>query len=46
MTKEMPILPKYRRLKVIEDRYIASSGILCQEVYHNVAIIWVPTLMN
>lgn len=39
LIKEMPRLPKYRRLKLLEDRYVASSGILSKEVYHNVAKI-------
>jgi hypothetical protein len=39
LIKEMPRLPKYRRLKLLEDRYVASSGILSKDVYHNVAKI-------
>jgi hypothetical protein len=39
LIKEMRRLPKYRRLKLLEDRYVASSGILSKEVYHNAAII-------
>jgi len=39
LIKEMRRQPKYRRLKLLEDRYVASSGILSKEVYHNVAII-------
>jgi hypothetical protein len=39
LIKEMRRLPKYRRLKLLEDRYVASSGILSKEVYHNIAII-------
>jgi hypothetical protein len=37
--KEMRRLPKYRGLKLLEDRYVASSGILSNDVYHNVAKI-------
>lgn len=39
LLKETPRLPKYRRLKLLEDRYVASSGILSKNVYHNVAKI-------
>jgi hypothetical protein len=39
MIKEIPLLPKYRMLKILKDRYVASSGVLRQEVYHNVAVI-------
>jgi hypothetical protein len=39
LIKETPRLPKYRRLKLLEDRYVASSGILSKDVYHNVAKI-------
>jgi hypothetical protein len=39
LIKEIRRPPKYRRLKILEDRYVASSGILSKEVYHNVAII-------
>lgn len=39
LIKEIRRLPKYRRLKILEDRYVASSGILSKEVYHNVAKI-------
>lgn len=39
LIKEMRRLPKYRRLKLLEDRYIAASGILSNDVYHSVAII-------
>ena len=37
--KEMRLLPTYRFLKLLEDRYVASSGILSNDVYHNVAKI-------
>ncbi|UCH96433.1 MAG: hypothetical protein JSV88_06170 [Candidatus Aminicenantes bacterium] len=37
--KEMRLLPKYRFLKLLEDRYVAKSGILSNDVYHNVAKI-------
>jgi hypothetical protein len=39
LIKEMRRSPKYRRLKILEDRYVASSGILSKDVYHNVAKI-------
>jgi len=39
LIKEMRRLPKYRRLKLLEDRYVAASGILSKEVYHSVAMI-------
>ena len=39
LIKEIRRQPKYRRLKILEDRYVASSGILSKEVYHNIAII-------
>jgi hypothetical protein len=39
LIKEIRRLPKYRRLKILEDRFVASSGILSKEVYHNIAII-------
>ena len=37
--KEMRLLPTYRFLKPLEDRYVANSGILSKDVYHNVAKI-------
>lgn len=39
LIKEIPRLPKNWGLKVLENRYIASSGILSNKVYHNVAKI-------
>lgn len=39
LIKEMRRLPKYRSLKLVEDRYVAASGILSNEVYHSIAII-------
>jgi hypothetical protein len=39
LIKEIRRLPKYRRLKLLEDRYVASSGILSKDVYHNAAKI-------
>lgn len=39
LIKEMRRLPQYRNLKILGDRYVASSGILSKEVYHNIAII-------
>lgn len=39
LIKETPLLPKYRRLKLLEDRYVASSGIVSNGVYHNITII-------
>jgi len=37
--KEMRLLPTYRFLEPLEDRYVASSGILSENVYHNAAKI-------
>jgi hypothetical protein len=39
LIKEMRRSPKYRRLKLLEDRYVVSSGVLSKEVYHNAAKI-------
>jgi hypothetical protein len=39
LIKEMRRSPKYRKLKILEDRYVASGGILSNDVYHNIAII-------
>ena len=39
LIKEMRRLPEYRKLKILEDRYVASSGILSKQVYHNAAKI-------
>jgi hypothetical protein len=39
LIKETPLLPKYRRLKLLEDRYVASSGSVSNGVYHNTAMI-------
>jgi hypothetical protein len=39
LIKEMPLLPTYSKLELLEDRFIATSGILSNKISHNVAKI-------